>query len=361
MTVTRKQAKNSGWMNRDNEETKAYVLRLVNEVEALKVELEEKICLVAKVEAEHKDLKSRIERLENSQKEHESQTECHCRTAKPANNIEPIQVEDQTADPPKKTEVNQTTIKERNSTACKNRKESTAETGGVETNVTNDITAIQREINEIQLREKRRDEELMLFKESVSKMKEKPVAAWKEIVREDPDVKKVMIDVIEKNLDVDFRDSMVVKALPMVRQEMDRFRSVIVVGIKEDSNKTSYERNEDDNLFVRNMLGALQMGWAEREIVTKFRIGKFRNYRSRPRLLKITFSREDTQKQLLAKAKHLRHTSAFNKVFIRRDKTARERQFRRETTKVAEIDRVDSNKVVEPFLGTAEGGLVRQT
>ena len=154
---------------------------------------------------------------------------------------------------------------------------------------------------------------------------------------------------------------MVVKALPMVRQEMDRFRSVIVVGIKEDSNKTSYERNEDDNLFVRNMLGALQMKWAEREIVTKFRIGKFRNCKSRPRLLRITFSRDDIQKQMLARAKHLRHTSAFNKVFIRKDKTAWERQFRRESTRATKTDRVASNKGVEPFLGIEEDGLVRQT
>ena len=173
-------------------------------------------------------------------------------------------------------------------------------------------------------------------------------------------MKKVIVEVVQKNLDAEFQNTMVMKALPIVRQEVDRFRSVVIFGLDEEKNELSYKRNEGDKLKVRSLLDAVNMRWAEREIVSTFRIGRFSKIRRKPRAIRITFSRDDIQKVMLARTHKLRNIRAFKTVYVRRDKSIREREFRRETVRAANPSENTTEVHGESFfLGIGKGGYVR--
>ena len=335
MTLTRGKQRQleSGWKDRENEETKAYVFALVNEVIVKNNELE----------AEIQALKGRIEILERCNMDNEPSTDD--KINRPSNLRNSELEKEQMPECLEHVKVNQEISIHGNTEQCT--EESNVES---DNRMRNNTKSIVKELNEIQVRERVREEELKLLKDSIGKLKEGPEVAWKEIVREDPELKKVMAEVVQKNLDADFQNTMVVKAMPIVRQEIDRFRSVIVIGIEEDCNKTAYERNEDDKFYVRNLLGALNMGWAENTMVSMYRIGSITNT-SKPRLMRITFARDDIQKKLLARKQYLKQVTAFRTVYIRRDKSARERWFRRESNNTTYMDRLHANEGQETFLG----------
>lgn len=50
------------------------------------------------------------------------------------------------------------------------------------------------------------------------------------------------MDVVKRNFDEDIRGELVHRAMPIMKQEVDRFRSVVITGIEEPIGSTFQER-----------------------------------------------------------------------------------------------------------------------
>ena len=140
------------------------------------------------------------------------------------------------------------------------------------------------------------------------------------------------------------RKEIVDKALPMIKQEVDRYRSVVITGVKESTREMHQDREIDDDRSILGIFKAMGQEWAHYEITSKYRLGRYNKQESGPRPVKVTFASELTQREVLKHTWTLKQNDKLARVYIRRDLTKEER---RKINKSVEETRKRNNERTE--------------
>ena len=154
------------------------------------------------------------------------------------------------------------------------------------------------------------------------------IRSFTDAVTSNHTIKQVVKEVALENIETeDFKDTVVdrvkkdviKRASPMIKQTYDRQRSVIVSGLKESGKDTWYDRHRDDMDKVVTVLSWLHIRNIGSEIASVTRLGKYSE--SKSRLIKVTFVREEVQREVMSLARNLKNSEAYKDVFIRSDRT----------------------------------------
>ena len=188
-----------------------------------------------------------------------------------------------------------------------------------------EVTKVKERESRVKEEEEGRVKEMKEMRNEIGELKKETKKSWADMVKGDSEVKKTVMDVIKRNFDEDIRGELVHRAMPMMKQEVDRFRSVVITGIEEPTGSTFQEREELEKGNIRKVLKALNMEWASGDIATRLRLGMYSTLATRPRQIKLTFVREETQKEILRRAHNLKSLSEYSYIFIRKDMTKEER------------------------------------
>ena len=125
----------------------------------------------------------------------------------------------------------------------------------------------------------------------------------------------------KEELSTVIRKEVVDRALPLLKQEMDRNRSIIISGVGESPVEQGPERERVEKGKVRHLLHAIEKGWAFHEISNIIRLGNYgdHDYRNIPRMVKVTFRDEATANAVLSNSRALKRSSSLSHIYIRRD------------------------------------------
>ena len=117
------------------------------------------------------------------------------------------------------------------------------------------------------------------------------------------------------------RKEVVDRALPLLKEEMDRNRSIIIFGIGESPVERGLEREQQEKGKVRQLLHAIGKGWTFHKITNILRLGRYgdHDYHNKPRTVKVTFSDEATANAVLSNSRALKHNPSMSHIHIRRD------------------------------------------
>ena len=148
----------------------------------------------------------------------------------------------------------------------------------------------------------------------------------------------------ESEIGLEIRKEIVEKALPMFKQEVDRFRSIVITGVKESQRETWQDRERDDDRSVYEILRVMQLEYAYHEITSRYRLGRYDRQKPGSRPIKVTFTGELTQREVLKHTWTLKQNKRFASVYVRRDLTKDERM---KINKIGEETRKRNNERTE--------------
>ena len=106
---------------------------------------------------------------------------------------------------------------------------------------------------------------------------------------------------------------------------MDRFKSIVITGVKESLRESWQDREKDDDRSVHEILRVMHQEWAYHDITNRYRLGRYNKQESGPRPIKITFLGEVTQREVLKHTWTLKQNRRLARVYVRRDLTKDER------------------------------------
>ena len=107
-----------------------------------------------------------------------------------------------------------------------------------------------------------------------------------------------------------------------IEQKHLKRKNLIIRGLPEQNSGSVVERNEADLDRVQDILQAI--GVDKKSVTDAYRLGRI--IPNRPRPLKIKCKKEDTKREILIRAKTLKNSQDFKKVYIDRDMTVEEQR-----------------------------------
>ena len=222
-----------------------------------------------------------------------------------------------------------------------------------------DVSSMDRHIRALQDENKKLKEELDMSRQN-TKLLEKEVDglrnAWKK-ESEDSEIrfKSIMEEQKraqesrenkEKHFAADVV-SVIRRKDEVIRDVMDRTRTVIVFGMEEDEIRNQEERKGKEWDKAKKLLGRVdEVGreWGN-EIEDLHRLGKFRRDRNRPRPMKIKMKRKAVAEEVLTKSWKLSKEEELKRYNIRRDLSPEEREILR--AKVTEVKKRNEERTEE--------------
>jgi hypothetical protein len=191
--------------------------------------------------------------------------------------------------------------------------------------------------------------ELTAAKEEIRALKENGIEAENQkttqgeggnsFLDENATIKATFAEILKKNnsevmtavMEVAMKAATSQEAARSTSQLLERNRSVVAVGIKEQEGSNRTEWNDKDKAAVNEVLKALDMEGAEHSIEKVFRLGRYN--KDRDRMIKIVFASENTKEKILSRKSSLKNVGKLKNVFLQRDMTREERAVAAEARK----------------------------
>ena len=171
------------------------------------------------------------------------------------------------------------------------------------------IESMRNEMNEMNEGEKkwRRGEERRERKrenivDELKDVMENKMKTWEETVKDSKCTDHRPKDGKGDSFGNEVRKELVMDVVPILKREMERAKSVVIIGIKEPIADNYLEREREEMRHISELLNVLEMNSANNDITCNFRLGKYMKGSSRPRPIKLTFVREETQLTILRRA-----------------------------------------------------------
>ena len=173
--------------------------------------------------------------------------------------------------------------------------------------------------------EERRERERENMIDELKDVVESKMNTWAETVKDNKYTDHRMKDGKGDSFINEVRKELVMDVVPILKREMDRAKSVVITGIKEPIIDNYQEREREEMRHISELMKLLEMDSASNEITCNHRLGIYMKDSSRPRPIKLTFVREETQLTILRRAHKLKTIKGCSGVYIRRDIAKEER------------------------------------